>query len=418
MKLKKEIDAGLEAAINKLKNGGRLGIMGGTFDPPHYGHLAVAEAARTAHGLDAVLLLPAGVPSFKRDMAVTDAEHRFMMAFLAAGTNPFFFASRMETDREGITYTVDTISELKRLCPENTKLFFITGADAFRDVFKWREVEALFVMCGFIVATRYGVMPQEAAEEAQYRFGAEVHILQIPALDISSSDIRRRVAEGQPVKYLLPPEVEQYIHKYGLYATGLTKRLSDGIIKKIKETQSEKRLRHTFGVAETAKELAARFGEDKERAYAAGLLHDASKGFSNSEISEKIMEYSIEAGGTPIKNDEIAHGYVAAEMARREFGVSDEDILNAMKYHTTGRRGMCLLEKIIFVADFIEPSRGGDEWAAKARVLAHEDIDAAVIAVLEGKMAYVKAKNQEIHPLSIEALDFMEYHYMNGREDI
>ena len=196
----------------------RLGIMGGTFDPIHYGHLVTAEQAREAAGLDLVLFMPAGSPAFKQGARVTAPEDRYAMTLLATAANPAFDASRFEIDRPGVTYTVDTLEALRAHYPDNVRLFFITGADAILDIVTWKNAERIASLAALVAATR----PGYDIEEARSRIGAsgidfEVRYIEIPALAISSTNIRQRVAAGESVRYLVPETVRGYIVKNGLY---------------------------------------------------------------------------------------------------------------------------------------------------------------------------------------------------------
>lgn len=196
----------------------RLGIMGGTFDPIHYGHLVTAEQAREALNLDGVLFMPAGNPAFKLDKQVTDAEDRYAMTVLATAANPAFLASRFEIDREGVTYTADTLRALRKHYPANVKLYFITGADAILDIVSWHNAGELAELATFIAATRPGFDIEQArarVEASGYDF--DVRYIQIPALAISSTNIRSRVARGMSVRYLTSESVIGYIRKRGLY---------------------------------------------------------------------------------------------------------------------------------------------------------------------------------------------------------
>ncbi|HHY97234.1 MAG TPA: nicotinate-nucleotide adenylyltransferase [Firmicutes bacterium] len=199
---------------------GRLGIMGGTFDPIHYGHLVTAEAARVEFDLDVVVFVPSGCPPHKKAYEVSPAEDRYLMTVLATATNPYFRVSRMEIDRPGPSYTVDTVREFQRRCGPHVKLFFITGADATLEIVTWKDSDELLQQCSFIAATRPGYQIEKIEEEVsriRQRCPNGIHVLEVPALAISSTDIRRRVREGKPIKYLVPESVESHIFKAGLY---------------------------------------------------------------------------------------------------------------------------------------------------------------------------------------------------------
>jgi nicotinate-nucleotide adenylyltransferase len=190
--------------------------MGGTFDPIHVGHLVTAEAARSAFELDEVLFVPTGQPWMKADRAVTAAEHRYLMTVIATAGNPRFSVSRIEVDRKGPTFTVETLQQLLREADGEVELFFITGADAMLEILQWKDPGEVLALAHVIAATRPGF--DLARFEADARTShPRVSVMDIPALAISSTDIRRRVAAGLPIRYLVPEGVESYVHKTGLY---------------------------------------------------------------------------------------------------------------------------------------------------------------------------------------------------------
>ncbi len=196
----------------------RLGIMGGTFDPIHNGHLVTAQQASDDLNLDLVLFMPAGSPAFKQDRDVSGPEDRFAMTLLATADNPLFMASRLEIDREGITYTVDTLEELRKRCPENVELYFITGADAIIDIISWHRAERIAEIATLVGATRPGydlAWAKAAIEGSGIPF--DVRYLEVPALAISSSYLRDRTHSGQSIRYLTKDSVIGYIQKRGLY---------------------------------------------------------------------------------------------------------------------------------------------------------------------------------------------------------
>ena len=201
----------------------RLGIMGGTFDPIHNGHLVTAEQAFDDLNLDVVLFLPAGSPAFKQDKKVSSGEDRYAMTLLATSDNPHFVASRFEIDREGVTYTADTLRLLRDVCPDNVEFYFITGADAINDIAAWKDAEDIAKLAHLVAATRPGydldrVWDNVAASGIDF----DITFLAVPALAISSSYLRERVSEGQSLRYLTPNPVAGYIHKHGLYGASVS----------------------------------------------------------------------------------------------------------------------------------------------------------------------------------------------------
>lgn len=199
----------------------RLGIMGGTFDPIHLGHLACAEQARDAFDLDAVIFVPAGNPVFKRNQQVTPARMRLEMCRLAVESNPAFDVSAIEVDRMGDTYTVDTLRQLRAHFPENVELFFITGADAVMSIAKWRESAAIADLASLIAVTRPGfAITDDWKRELESYSNFKVAYLQMTALSISSSILRDWVAQGRSIRYLTMSGVCDYIRENGLYRSG------------------------------------------------------------------------------------------------------------------------------------------------------------------------------------------------------
>ena len=199
----------------------RIGIMGGTFDPIHYGHLVMAEQIRENFNLDKVIFIPVGIPPHKRELQITAGEHRYLMILLATMTNPHLDVSRVEIDKREVSYTIKTMRELKRKYSDKDVEFnFIIGADAVNTIETWKEPAELFRICRFIAATRPGVADSNMASMIEYykgKYEADIQTMTVSAVDISSTDIRERIACNKPIKYLLPEAVEYYIKKNGLY---------------------------------------------------------------------------------------------------------------------------------------------------------------------------------------------------------
>lgn len=196
----------------------RLGIMGGTFDPVHIGHLACAEQVREAFHLDGVVFIPAGNPVFKRDRAITSASQRLEMCRIATRSNPAFGVSALEIDRGGDTYTVDTLRQMRAHYPNNVELYFITGADAVYSILKWRESAEIANLARLIAVTRPGyVLSDERRAFIAEHGNFAIEYLEVTALAISSSDLRARVAAGKSIRYLTMQTVFDYIREHGLY---------------------------------------------------------------------------------------------------------------------------------------------------------------------------------------------------------
>lgn len=199
----------------------RLGIMGGTFDPIHIGHLACAEQVHENFGLNGVIFIPAGTPVYKKEQRVTPAADRLAMCELAVASNPSFDVSALEIEREGDTYTVDTLRQLRDHYPSNVELYFITGADAVFNIIRWKESSAIAKLAHFIAVTRPGyVISEEQKEYLSHHSDFSISYSEVTALSISSSDLRRKLSEGKSIRYLTMFNVYEYIQEHHLYQDG------------------------------------------------------------------------------------------------------------------------------------------------------------------------------------------------------
>lgn len=194
----------------------KLAIMGGTFNPVHIGHLVCGEEAATQFGFEQVIFMPTGLPPHKEVDAVATAEARYRMTVMATEDNPRFSVSRHEVDKQQLCYTVDTLRELRRDMPE-AEIFFITGADAILEMLDWKDPQELLAMATLIAATRPGYPLDRFAERHEFMRSGRVRVMEIPAIGISSSLIRERVAQGRSIRYLVPLNVERFIEKERLY---------------------------------------------------------------------------------------------------------------------------------------------------------------------------------------------------------
>ena len=210
----------INTSNNKPK---KIGIMGGTFNPVHHGHLVTAQEALDQFDLDEVVFIPTGDPPHKIDDPLAHAEDRYLMTVIATSSNSFFFVYRIEIDRKGKSYTIDTVKELRKLFGSDSELYFITGADAILEILTWKNTREIVTLAKFIAATRPGYDLSRIKELKTTLFDSEdeadrrIFIMEIPALAISSTDIRQRIKIGRPVNYLVPEGVNNYILKHGLY---------------------------------------------------------------------------------------------------------------------------------------------------------------------------------------------------------
>ncbi|HAS73253.1 MAG TPA: hypothetical protein DCS67_03820, partial [Clostridiales bacterium UBA8960] len=353
--------------------------MGGTFDPIHYGHLMLAEQIRTSFHLDKVIFIPVGKAPHKSLEDAANKLQRYEMTRIATKSNPYFTVSDIEIRREETTFTIDTILALRSELHENDELFFITGADAILMLDSWKRYEALVQLVTFVGATRPGIDESSLRlkiDTFKEKYNAKIELFFIPALAISSTDIRERVAEEKSIRYLLPEAVEHYIHEHFLYKTHHA--LFFDMLQYLKSNLSHKRFQHCLETAHVARQLAICHSADPLKAEFAGLCHDLAKEYKIKHMNALIETFEIFKDPSIVHTPNLAHGEVAAGILKRDFDIKDQEILDAIKWHTYGKQNMSMLCKIIYVADIIEKSRQFD-GVEEIRSLAFRDITKAIL---------------------------------------
>jgi len=377
----------------------KLGIMGGTFNPIHNGHLMSARMAADALALDEVLFLPDGEPPHKAAGDLASGVSRFNMTALAIWEQPVFRCSDMEIRRSGTTYTVDTLAELKRKMPE-ASIHYIVGADTLFHIPGWKQPERIAEMCSLIAVCRPGLTAQAVRRQAETlhdTLGFSVRTLRGSGPDISSTEVRKRAAQGDSLTDYVPQSVAVYMAQHRLYGTP-----PHPITVQLSQTLSPHRFSHTLSVAETAVYLASLFGENPCQAHLAGMLHDCAKGLDAPAMLQLIRSGGISADDMELSMPALLHAPAGAALARSQYHVSDAAVLSAIRWHTTGRRNMTRLEKIIYLADMIEPERGDFPGLSEIRALALTDLDRAVSMAAARSAAYVTEHGKKLHPRTVE----------------
>ena len=389
----------------------KIGIYGGTFNPPHLGHLAAARAAVDALGLDKLLLVPAALPPHKELPPGTPAaEHRLAMTQRMADAllmPEVVSVSTLELERQGKSYTSDTLEEIRRQYP-GADLWLLMGTDMFLTLHLWHDPEDILKLAGVCAFGRTEQDDQALfAPQRDYlakTFGARVTTITLPGLvEISSTRLRELLAAGEGREYLLP-SVYGYILMHELYGTHADMKALD--LPELRACSysvmnGAKRVPHVSGVEEEAARLARRWGGDEILARRAGILHDCTKYLGLEEQLALCRKYGLELDELEQRAVKLLHSKTGACIARDVFGEPDE-VYWAIYWHTTAKADMSLLEKIIYMADYIEPNRDFD-GVERLRALAYQDLDQALLLGVETTIQEMKEREQPIHPNTLQA---------------
>lgn len=379
----------------------KMGLFGGSFDPIHQGHIEMALRLAEKLELDGVLLMPTFVPPHKIRVSMAAAEHRLAMCRLAAEVFPQLQVSDLELRREGASFTVDTLTALCRQYPD-TRWYLITGADMFTTLRTWHRFEEIARMAVPCTVPRNGtdMADLRAYAAALEQEGIHCYVDDAPVTDVSSTEIRQRVAAGKSLQGLVLPSIEEYISRYGLYRQGDGMHLQtqdEQFIAIIRSRLSDYRFRHSLCVAEEARRLAVRYGADPDKAYTAGILHDIMKDTEWDAQRKILADYGEELDAVERQSRTLWHARTGVVFLQHVLGVEDVDILQAVRYHTTGRAGMTLLEKVLFVADFTSADRDYPDVDVMRR-FADESLEAAMRYGVDYTIRELLERGNSIHP--------------------
>ena len=386
----------------------KVALFGGTFDPIHNGHVALCEAFTQTLGLDYVLLMPTAHPPHKLKTEMASAAHRLVMCQLAAKTHPCMRVSNLEIRRGGASFTADTLEELHRRQPD-TEWYLITGADMFLTLGTWFRFPDIARMATLCAAPRNNVTHEQlqAYADTLKAAGARCIVTDIHAPTVSSSEIREQIRQGDPAwEASVPAEVAAYIRDHDLYlpqtatAAPTTDEQFAAIIRR---RLTPYRYAHSLAVADEAKRLALKYGADPAKAYTAGLLHDILKDASPAEQLQIAADFGILLDDTEQASQKLWHAHVGAVFVEKILGVTDPEIIGAIRYHTTGRANMTLLEKIIYIADFTAAGRDYDDVDVM-RKLADQSLEEAMRYALHYTVADLRRKKRIVHPDTLGAL--------------
>lgn len=402
----------------------KIGIYGGTFNPPHLGHAQAAHTAVTALGLDKLIIVPAAQPPHKElPKGTPEAGARMEMARLMADALNMpgvVEASDVEIRREGRSYTADTLRQFHEQYPDS-ELWLLMGTDMFLTLQYWHEPEEVLSLAGICA---FGRTEQDGedlfAPQRTYLhdvFGAKVVTITLPGVvDVSSTQLRQMLARGQGGQYLIP-SVYGYILLHELYGTHADlKHLDVPELRACSYSMVRaKRVPHIRGTEEEAVRLAQRWGADPMLARRAGILHDCTKYWSLEEHLELCHKCGVELDGLERNAVKLLHSKTGACIARDIFG-EPEEVYQAIFWHTTAKADMTTLEKILYVADYMEPNRDF-EGVERLRHLAYTDLDQALLLGVEMTIEDMEQRGNPIHQKTLEARDWLLAHHVTLTEE-
>ena len=389
-----------------------IGIYGGTFDPPHWGHITAARAAMEQLGLDKLVLIPDRVPPHKAlPEGSASPEQRLEMAALAAAElGKRAEVSDRELRRDGPSYTSDTLAELREEYPEDA-LWLLMGSDMFLSLQTWHAPEEIMALAHIAPFSREAEDESAAFATQQSRleraYGAQIRIVQNPEVrELSSTEVRAALAAGRGSD-LLPPAVYGYVLREHLYGThkALTGLTPDELRPIAMSYLKPKRMPHVLGTEQEAVRLVRRYGGDETQARIAALLHDCTKKLDMAQQLALCEKYGIMLDELEQKALKLLHSKTGAAIARDVFGVEDA-VYDAILYHTTGKPDMTRLEKIIYLADYIEPTRDFP-GVNELRKTVYEDLDKGLLMGLTMTIQEMEEMGNPVHHLTRDARDYL-----------
>lgn len=388
----------------------RIGVFGGTFDPPHVGHIEAADYAMQTLHLDKVIWLPCSQNPGKTDAVSSSPKYRLEMTRLAVSGHKGMEVQDWDILRGGETYTDDTVLSVKSHYADS-ELFFLTGSDIFGTTDRWRNIDMICKMVTFVVFHRGAAKEKEnIALQAQklQAFGAKVTVLENPVNLISSTQVRRLSAFGAAGEFLTR-EVDEFITQHALYDSvkdwkNLSMEMLEPIVMRL---LNPNRVKHVLGVRDTAEKMAVHWGVNPVDAARAGLLHDITKALDGPLQLTLCDAYGKILSDFSRRYPKTLHALTGSLVAERIFG-ENKAVVDAICCHTTGKAAMNDLEKIIYIADYMEPNRDFP-GVEKLRELAFTDLTAALRLGLEMTLEHLQNQGNEVSPESREALEYLNH---------
>ena len=379
----------------------KIGIFGGSFDPVHIEHIHLAQSAIDGLGLDKLLVMPAFAPPHKPYKTLAPDEHRLEMCRLAFANMPKVEVCNYEIARGGTSYTYLTCQHFRELYP-TAQLFWLVGTDMLRDFPTWKNPENILQNATLAVCARNekGDWLEEEQKQFFEHFHTRFAVIPYHGADVSSTKIRVYAGSGESVECWVGGRVAEYIRAWRLYEIPNAREALAG--------EKPTRKAHSLRVAEVAAKRAVQLRMSERKAIAAALFHDCAKNIAPSD--ERLAGFCVpsEWGEVP---ESVWHQFAGAYLAERVFGVDDCDILNAVRYHTSGRENMSDLEKLIFLSDMVEEERSYDVVDKIRESFWNDGLDKCLLLALSETVAYLKRKNAYVYPLTEKALNY----YKNGK---
>ncbi len=388
----------------------KIGIYGGSFNPPHKGHTLAAQQCRDLLALDRVIMIPAAIPPHKALAdGSPDAKARLYLTQLAVSETDGFCVSDLEIKREGPSYTVDTLRQLREEYPQD-ELYLMMGTDMFLSFHEWFCPEEIAQLATIVCFSRYNVSTElrekmlQQKENMTARYGRTPVLLDNDCVEISSTEVRRMLTFRIAEPYLDKKVLEE-ICRQGLYGTAEDYRQLP--LEKLRKVSlalhKPSRVAHVEGCCETAVALAKKYGEDEELAARAAVLHDATKALTQEQQLLFCEKYGVQI--PPQTAPQLMHAITAAKAAEVIFGEC-EAVCSAIRWHTTGKENMAKLQKIVYIADMMEPTRAYP-GVERVRQAVWQDLDKGVEEGLQRTIEHLLERGIPVSPESQQALDWL-----------
>lgn len=386
----------------------RIGIYGGSFNPVHNGHIHLAKAAADEFELDRIYLVPSKISPHRSSAEYVPEEDRLEMLRLACEGDGRLCVCDYELKSDRVSYSIYTVEHFRSEYP-GSELFLLVGSDMLLSFDKWFRFEDILSQVTLCVVSRQGGDMDELEQKAQElrKFG-NILISRSAPLEISSTEIRKKIAKNSNFACYLDENVVQYIRSRELYSLRGERKLNYNTEDKkkfLKEHLSAKRYTHSMNVAAECRRLADKYGEDPDKAYFAGLLHDVCKEMPDDEQRELVISGGFTYCREELETRSLLHALAGAAFIKKEFGVEDIDILNAVRFHTVGRAGMSRLEEIVYLGDLISADRDYKD-VDKMRKLAYTSLNAAMLEAFAFSMRSVIKKGGLIPICTAEGYNF------------